>query len=173
MSPSCRKVLYIVSVQCTLGISRSLFPWCSQWTHHSSTARARYGVSFVSAKFEQSFSFVMDEVYAISCYIGRQYLGSRLHNTVTFLLDIKTKRTIIRPNIRVRYGSVFHEFRILCIFQLIRAICGVSCQSWILLLRLFISFVHYRVIMNSAKFVLDSLWYALYVFPCFCQYRFR
>ena len=42
-------------IQCTPDISRSLFPRYSQWTHQSSPVRARYDVSFVSAKFEQGF----------------------------------------------------------------------------------------------------------------------
>ena len=51
-------------IQCTLDISRLLFPRYSENIHQSSPARAMYGVSFMSAKSELWFSFAIKELYA-------------------------------------------------------------------------------------------------------------
>ena len=69
----------------TLSISRRH----SQGTHHASPVRASSGVSFVSERSELYFFFVIDEKYAISCYIGPRHIGSRLY-CVPFISETET-----------------------------------------------------------------------------------
>ena len=56
----------------------SFFPKSSQKTPHTSPVRERYGVSFVGWNIALYSASHTADMYAISCYIGRYYNGTRL-----------------------------------------------------------------------------------------------
>ena len=59
-------------IQCG-AVIQPFFPKHLQRTRHSSSTRARYGVSFVGSESDSCSALVDAVVYIISCYTGPRY----------------------------------------------------------------------------------------------------
>ena len=88
-----------VKVQHDAVITRSIFS--SQNIFHSSPVRARYWIYFVGSNCDLYFASVTAVMYAISCYIGPGYNGTRLY--IGFLkIPLITRQMYLDQNTVVR-----------------------------------------------------------------------